>query len=161
MRARRRLVLALLDRLLGRGGERRDEVAGLRQRRPFADRAVPGQVMVGDFKVPMPDLETGSVTKIDTVEFIKKTQETLSSLKGLVLSGDEIESINCYLTGERTGDGAYSITKYLVTDKHGRTRNIYNAKINIYRKRADPIFLGVRAADLTELEVSGKTVVDS
>ena len=125
------------------------------------DRALPGQVMVGDFRVPMPDLETGLVSKIDTVEFIRKTQETLSSLKGLVLSGDEIESIKCYLTGERTGDGAYSITKYLVTDKHGRTRNIYNAKINIYRKRADPIFLGVRAADLTELEVSGKTVVDS
>ena len=74
---------------------------------------------------------------------------------------DEIEQIKCYLTGERTGDDAYSITKYLVTDKHGRTRNIYNAKINIYRKQADPIFLGVRAADLTELEVVGTTSVTS
>ena len=102
------------------------------------DRAMPGQVMVGDFRVPMPDLDTGLVSKIDTVEFIKKTQENLSSLKGLVLSGDEIESIKCYLTGEKTGDGAYSIAKYLISDKHGRTRNIYNAKINIYRKQAEP-----------------------
>ena len=78
-----------------------------------------------------------------------------------MLSGDEIESIKCYLTGERTGDDAYSITKYLVTDKHGRTRNIYNAKINIYRKQADPIFLGVQAADLVGLEVSGTTLVAS
>jgi hypothetical protein len=125
------------------------------------DRALPGQVMIGDFRVLMPDRNSGSVTKIDTVEFIRKTQETLSSLKGLVLSGDEIESISCYLTGERTGDDAYSITKYLVTDKHGRTRNIYNAKLNIYRKQADPIFLGVQAADLTELEVVGTTLVES
>ena len=123
------------------------------------DRAMPGQVMVGDFRVPMPDLDTGLVSKIDTVEFIKKTQENLSSLKGLVLSGDEIESIKCYLTGERTGDGAYSIAKHLISDKHGRTRNIYNAKINIYRKQAEPIFLGVRAADLTGLEAAGTTVV--
>ena len=119
------------------------------------DQAMPGQVMVGDFRVPMPDLDTGSVAKFDTVEFIVKTQETLSSLEGLVLSGDEIESIKCYLTGEKTGDDAFSIIKYLVTDKHGRTRNIYNAKINIYRKQADPIFLGVQAADLAGLEVAG------
>ena len=125
------------------------------------DQAMPGQVMVGDFWVPMPDLDTGSVAKIDTLEFIAKTQETLSSLKGLVLSGDGIESIKCYLTGERTGDDAFSITKYLVTDKHGRTRNIYNAKINIYRKLADPIFLGVQAADLAGLEVVGSTSVTS
>ena len=34
--------------------------------------------------------------------------------------------------------------KYLVTDKHGLTRNAYNAKINIYRGNSDPIYLGVQ-----------------
>jgi hypothetical protein len=35
-----------------------------------------------------------------------------------------------------------------VTDKHGLTRYAYNAKINIYRENAEPIFLGVQDHDL-------------
>ena len=116
------------------------------------DKAVSGQVMVGDFQAPMPDESTGEVRKIDTVQFIEKTQETLSSLKGLVLSGDAIDSIQCYLTGERNKDGGFDIHKYLLVDKHGLTRNVYNAKINIYRKQAEPIFLGVQDQDLAGFE---------
>ncbi|MDP6388563.1 MAG: hypothetical protein QF654_01550 [Alphaproteobacteria bacterium] len=120
------------------------------------DKAVSGQVMVGDFQAPMPDETTGEVRKIDAVRFIEKTQETLSSLKGLVLSGDAIDSIQCYLTGERKKDGGFDINKYLLADKHGLTRNVYNAKINIYRKQAEPIFLGVQDQDLAEFEVAAR-----
>ena len=116
------------------------------------EQARPGQVIVGEFQVPMPDLVTSKVSKIDSIQFIEKTQETLSSLKGLTLSGDEIDSIKCYLTGERQGDGNYNIKRYRITDKHGRTRDVFNAKINIYRKQAEPIFLGTQDTDLAEYQ---------
>ncbi len=118
----------------------------------MVDRALPGQVLVGDFRVPMPDRITGIPKKLDSVEFIERTQQTLSSLEGLVLSDDEIEEIHCYLTGEKRGgsDDAFGIKKYLISDKHGRSRNVYNAKINIYRKQADPIYLGIQTSELDD-----------
>ena len=116
------------------------------------DKAIPGQVMVGDFQVDVPDKKTEKIRKIGTVEFLERTQETLSNLKGLVLSGDAVDSINCYLTGDRKADGSFSIKKYLVTDKHNLTRNVYNAKINIYRENAAPIFIGVQDQELGHLE---------
>lgn len=106
--------------------------------------AKPGQILIGDFRVPMSDHETGGVVKIDTVDFIERVQGRLSSLDGLVLSGDCIDSIKCYLTGDKRADGSYNIKKRSVSDKHGFTRNVFNAKVNIYRKNADPIFLGVQ-----------------
>ena len=116
------------------------------------DKAIPGQVMVGDFLVSVPDKKTEKIRKIGTVEFLERTQDTLSNLKGLVLSGDAVDSIKCYLTGDRKDDGSFSIKKYLVTDKHDLTRNVYNAKINIYRENAAPIFIGVQDQELEHLE---------
>ena len=116
------------------------------------ESALPGQVVVGDFHVPMPDLETDKVRKFNSLQFIEKTQETLSSLKGLVLSGDEIESIKCYLTGERQKDGRFNIKRYRVSDKHGRTRDVFNAKINIYRRKGEAIFLGAQDHELAEFK---------
>jgi hypothetical protein len=88
------------------------------------DRAMPGQILVGDFNAPMPDRKSLVTKRIDTVEFIERTQQTLSSLEGLRLSDDSI------------------------ADKHGRTRNVYNAKVNIYRGSGEPVFLGVQERDL-------------
>ena len=112
------------------------------------DRAIAGQVILGDFKVPMPDEQTHKSIRVDAESFIERTQQTLSSLEGLVLSGEPVDAIKCYLTGSKSADGKYSITKYLVTDKHGLTRYAYNAKINIYRENAEPIFLGVQDHDI-------------
>lgn len=112
------------------------------------ERAMPGQVVVGNFQVPMPDLETRRSRRVDTVQFMEKTLETLSDLNGIELAGEQIESIKCYLTGEQSQDGEFSIKKYMVTDKHGLTRQAYNAKINIYRDNAEPIFLGVQDSEL-------------
>ncbi len=116
------------------------------------ERALPGQVLVGDFWVPMPDGEHGHVVKIDTVQFIEKTQETLSSLKGLTLSGDHIDSIKCYLTGDRSEANEFGVHKYTIVDKHSRLRDVYNAKINIYRADTEPIFLGRQTSDLEAFE---------
>ena len=111
-------------------------------------RALEGQIVVGDFQVPMPDQESGEMTRLDSVNFIERTQETLSSLEGLALSGEKIDAIKCYLTGAQNIDGDFTIKKYLVTDKHGLTRQAYNAKVNIYRENSDPIYLGVQDAEL-------------
>lgn len=112
------------------------------------DGAVAGQVVLGDFQVPMPDVQTQESIRVDAESFIERTQQSLSSLEGLVLSGEPVDAIKCYLTGSKSADGAYSINKYLVTDKHGLTRYAYNAKINIYRENAEPIFLGVQDHDI-------------
>ena len=86
----------------------------------------------------------------------------LEQLNGLELSGDAIESIKCYLTGEAQADGTFGIRRLSIHDKHGLKRYVYNAKINIYRREADPILLGIedrllRASD-QELETAGQMV---
>ncbi|MBT6094914.1 MAG: hypothetical protein HOH04_08530 [Rhodospirillaceae bacterium] len=111
------------------------------------DRALPGQILVGDFDAPMPDRASLHAQRINAVDFIERTQSTLSSLEGLTLSGDHITDIKCYLTGEKRDDD-FAIKRYSIADKHGRSRNVYNAKVNIYRKNAEPVFLGVQESDL-------------
>jgi hypothetical protein len=76
--------------------------------------ALTGQVVVGDFRVPMSDVETNTVRKFDSFKFIEKAQDALSGLEGLTLSGDEIHSINCYLTGERKKDRRFNIKRYRI-----------------------------------------------
>ena len=59
------------------------------------------------------------------------------------MSGESIQSIKCYLTGEPSGDGQFSIRKLCIEDKHGLSHSVFNAKINIYRSHAKPILLGI------------------
>jgi hypothetical protein len=40
------------------------------------DKAIPGQIMVGDFLVDMPDSDAGGLTEFSSIEFIERTQET-------------------------------------------------------------------------------------
>ena len=120
----------------------------------MVEQALPGQVLVGEFWIPIPDGEIGLVKKIDTVEFIEKAQETLSSLNGLELSDDKINSINCYLTGDRAENRTFAVRKYIIVDKHGRGRNVYNAKVNIYREGTEPVFLGLPTNNLGPFNAS-------
>ena len=108
--------------------------------------------MVGDFLSDMPGPDTAGTRELSPIEFIEKTQQSLSNLPGLVLSDDEINSIQCYLTGQRNTDGGFGIKRYLLHDKHGLTRHIYNAKVNIYRQQADPIYLGVQDEEMQTFE---------
>jgi hypothetical protein len=124
------------------------------------DKAIPGQIVVGDFKMPMSDEKTGKIHRIGPIEFIERTQATLSSLKGLELSGDGIESINCYLTGAESDSGAFGISRYRILDKHGLGRNVFNAKVNIYRKGAAAIFLGVQTQDLDDFDAAEEEIID-
>jgi len=112
------------------------------------EKALPGQIILGDFNVNLKDDLTGAMVNHSTLQFVDRTASTLEQLKGLVISGDEIEDFKCYLTGQSRDDGTFAVTHYTVKDKHGLTRSVYNAKINIHRREAEPIFLGIQHKDL-------------
>jgi len=107
------------------------------------ERALPGQVLVGEFNAVLAGDQPDTRVEMDSVAFIDYAQVDLSHLNGLVLSGDAIHSIKCYLTGEPSGDGQFTIRKLTIEDKHGLMHNVFNAKINIYRNDAAPILLGI------------------
>ncbi len=110
------------------------------------DAAMPGQILVGDFLAKISDQhadEVQSQVHLDAATFLKRAQGNLSKLSGLVLSGEKVTAIKCYLTGERLDDGTFNIRRLNIKDKHGLTRVAYNAKVNIYRESARPILLGI------------------
>ncbi|HJP39937.1 MAG TPA: hypothetical protein QF499_12535 [Gammaproteobacteria bacterium] len=109
------------------------------------ERALPGQILVGEFQVGSMNDEIGRSLsgEIDAIRFIEIAQRDLSQLNGLELAGDAIESIKCYLTGPPQADGTFTIRKLVLNDKHGLTRRVFNAKINIYRIGSTPILLGI------------------
>lgn len=108
------------------------------------ERAMPGQIFVGDFQARSgPDETSGDILDLDAIRFVDHAQHNLRQLRGLVLSGERISAIKCYLTGERLATGGYSVRKLRIADKHGLCRCVYNAKVNIYREQAEPILLGI------------------
>ena len=114
------------------------------------EHALPGQILVGEFCVPMMQVGLRGTTDFDAVRFIDQAQSSLSQLSGLELSGEAVESIKCYLTGEACADGTFSIRKLAIEDKHGLRRNAFNAKVNIHRRGAEPILLGIEDRLLRE-----------
>jgi hypothetical protein len=113
----------------------------------MVERALPGQILLGDF-VTQVGASKGRSINYDTLEFVESTAATLDQLNGLDISGGRIENIRCYLTGRSLGSGHYLVNRYHLKDKHGTTRSVYNAKINIHRDKAEPIFLGIQSDDL-------------
>ena len=110
------------------------------------DAAMPRQILVGDFLAELKSdslSETASQINLDAVTFLQRAQGNLSKLSGLVLSGERVSAIKCYLTGERLANGDFTIRKLQIKDKHGLSRIAYNAKVNIYRETAQPILLGI------------------
>jgi len=111
----------------------------------MVERAMPGQILVGKFssKLPRENDNAELMMDVDTVRFIELLQNTLASVKGLVISGQEIDAINCYLTGIKHSN-RFDVSRYEVKDKHNLSRKVYNAKVNIYRENQPPIYLGLQ-----------------
>jgi len=110
------------------------------------EAAMPGQILVGDFMADLSDQlsdETDSQVNLDAVQFLQRARKNVAKLSGLVLSGERVTAIKCYLTGEQLDNGEFNIRLLNIRDKHGLTRTAYNAKINIYRDTAKPILLGI------------------
>lgn len=109
------------------------------------DRAMSGQILVGDFDAALPSTEEpdAPTLQLDSIGFMDRAKGNLSQLNGLELAGEKIESIKCYLTGRAQADGTFTIRKLAIADKHGLTHSVFNAKVNIYRRSAEPILLGI------------------
>ncbi|MCV2370427.1 hypothetical protein [Roseateles oligotrophus] len=112
------------------------------------ERALPGQILLGKFNTLMRDENSGEIQRIDSVDFVERTRRPLKALNGLTLAGAEIDEIACYLTGNRDAGGAFGISEFEISDKHGRPHRVYNAKINIHRRDGQPVYLGLREEDL-------------
>ena len=109
------------------------------------DRALPGQILVGEFSCDMPLENTAGadVLSLNSIDFVVRATQSLAQLTGLELAGESIESIKCYLTGTRLNTGEFTVRRITINDKHGMSRNVFNAKVNIYRQDAEPILLGI------------------
>jgi hypothetical protein len=120
--------------------------------------AMPGQILVGDFTAEMRTAKNGSgeTVTVDSIDFVNRATRSLEKLTGIVLSGDRVEVIKCYLTGSPMSNGEFSVRRIMISDKHGIARNVYNAKANIYRHDAQPILLGIEdraiSADIVDSE---------
>ena len=110
--------------------------------------------LLGDFRIETIEEKTRRKIRYDTLDFVENTAATLDQLQGLNISGASIDNIRCYLTGESLGGGRYMVNRSHIVDKHGTTRTVYNAKINIHRENAEPIFLGIRSEDLQAFPTS-------
>ena len=119
------------------------------------EAAMPGQILVGEFVAELAGQSNGeeeSQVNLDAVTFLQRAQGNLSKLSGLELSGEKVTAIKCYLTGERQDDGEFSIRRLQIKDKHGLSRTVYNAKVNIYRELAQPILLGIEDKKLSPVQ---------
>lgn len=112
------------------------------------EQALPGQILLGDFNIEMSDGSQDGVRRYSTLDFVDGAVRKLEQLKGLAVAEDHIEDIRCYLTGRPMPDGRFLVSRYEILDKHGKSRAVYNAKINIHRRQAEPIFLGIQHQDL-------------
>ncbi len=121
---------------------------------------MPGQILVGEFANPRDAADGARYEATGAAAFLEAAQPSLQQLNGLELSGEAIESIKCYLTGMARADGTFSIRRLSIEDKHGVVRGAYNAKVNIYRRGAKPILLGIqdRALRLEALNLTAERV---
>lgn len=121
------------------------------------DAALPGQILVGEFLAELSDeIDDPAATQanLDAVMFLQRAQGNLQLLSGLVLSGERVTAIKCYLTGENMGGNQFNIRRLHIKDKHGLSRVAYNAKVNIYREAAEPILLGIEDRKLPVGEIA-------
>jgi hypothetical protein len=109
------------------------------------ERAMPGQILVGDFRAEMPtvDAHSGESRIVESADFVELAMRNVEQLAGIELSGERVDAIRCYLTGTKLATGEFTVRRITVNDKHGITRRVYNAKVNIYRHNAEPILLGI------------------
>lgn len=123
------------------------------------DRALPGQILVGEFRGELRAAPGGAEQRsaVDSVHFVDLAMRTVGQLAGLELSGDRVDSIRCYLTGTRLPTGEFTIRRLIIHDKHGITRRVYNAKVNIYRHNGEPILLGIEDRVLDPAAMSAQT----
>lgn len=114
------------------------------------EAALPGQILLGDFSIDL-----GGGGRCATVDFVARTASTLDRMAGLAIGEDRIAGIRCYLTGAPAPGGGFGVQRYAIRDKHGLSRIVYNAKINVHPQQDEPRYLGLRHADLSDAASGG------
>ena len=118
------------------------------------NKTLPGQILIGSFARPIDERAESATSrdKAPTPVFMSRAQNQLDRLKDVNLSGESISAIKVYLTGERVGQGVFNVKVYSILDKHGLRRDVFNAKVNIYRGDASPLYLGIENKDLERFD---------
>lgn len=108
------------------------------------EQAQPGQIFIGDFSTRMPTSlrEMAYLIDVDSQRFVERASKLMVSLRGIELSGQQIEGVHCYLSGEMDASAGQNVRRFRITDKHGRSRHAYNLRVNIYTGGGRPIILG-------------------
>lgn len=116
----------------------------------MVEQASPGQIIIGDFESEMKLFDGQATTRVnlDAIDFVNRARRSVEQLRGLVLSGERVDKIRCYLTGAKLESGEFTVRRMQIQDKHGKTRSVFNSKANIYRRNTDPILLGIQDREL-------------
>lgn len=111
------------------------------------DMAGPGQVFIGDFRtrVPTSNREGAYLISVDTERFVERATRQLQQLQGVRFSGKQIKAMHGFLTGVTGVSGGRNAQRFRIVDKHGRSRNAYNLRVNIRTSdNQNPIILGLQ-----------------
>ena len=111
------------------------------------EKAGPGQVFMGEFntQVPTSGREGAYLVTADTEGFVERANRQSQDLVGVNLSGKQVKALHCFLTGVNGVSGGQSVRRFCITDKHGRSRNAYNLRVNIrVSDNHTPIILGLQ-----------------
>ncbi|HSB96508.1 MAG TPA: hypothetical protein VLC91_08675, partial [Spongiibacteraceae bacterium] len=95
--------------------------------------------------VPTSLRDSAFLMKADTQQFVARVGKHLENLRGLELSGERIEALQCQLSGETGVSAGQRARRFCITDKHGRSRHAYNLRINIHTGGGRrPLLLGIQ-----------------
>lgn len=110
------------------------------------DIAEAGQVFVGKFSTQMPtsDRDSAYLVPVDSERFVERASRHVDQLLGVKLSGQQIRELHCFLTGINGASGGRNVRRVKITDKHGRSRDAYNLRVNIrLSDHHQPIIVGL------------------
>lgn len=114
------------------------------------DRALPSQVLIGEFhcaQADQPASKLESITPVSAETFVHSCSPGLASFRGIPLSGKGIQNIACGLTESVASDGQRGPRRFRVVDKHGLSRFVYNLQIDIVLEGAE-LHLGLPESEL-------------
>lgn len=120
------------------------------------ESAASGQIVIGDFVTSIPtSLREGAyLIDVDTIRFVERIRKNIDLLKGLELSGEQVKSIHCYLTGETGPSGGETIRRFKISDKHGFSRFVYNIRINIRTDSGRSVLMGTPSGGVRVFETT-------
>src|SRR5437879_8068719 len=98
------------------------------------ERAMPGQVLLGDFEASAM-VETGGETlRLGTIESVECRRAAVSKVSGLRLAGEAVREIRCYLTGPQAGDGRYGLNRHRRCDQPGIQPALVTGELTLHRQ---------------------------